>query len=268
MSMAPHRAPGDVPAVECAAVGEGALRRVAQLVAERVDPALRGADIGDAVEHVLAGTHRASAPPGNGRQGHRWQDSYIEDHVPVGASVLDLGCGEGRLLATLRDRKCVRCQGVELDPEAVAQCVERDVPVIQADLDAGLEAFLDSSFDYVILEETLQTLHHPVRVLEGMLRVARRSIVSFPNFAHWQVRLDLALRGRMPVTRALPRRWFDTLNIHLLTIQDFLDWATSRGVTVYEAVAFAGDVVRPLEEADNLHAEEAAFVVGREGEGR
>jgi len=194
----------------------------------------------------------------------RWQDRLIEAIVPHGASVLDLGCGGGELLHRLIEHKHVRGQGVELDPAAVNQCVARDVPVVQADLDEGLRGFADQSFDYVVLEETLQTLHRPVAVLGEMLRVGRRGIVSFPNFGHWRVRLDLAVRGRMPISDRLPYRWHDTPNIHLFTLRDFLDWARQNRVRIVEAHALVDGAHRPLQPQDDLHAEEVLVVVEKQ----
>jgi methionine biosynthesis protein MetW len=124
-----------------------------------------------------------------------------------------------------------------------------------------LKGFADQSFDYVILEETLQTLHHPTEVLSDMLRVGRTGIVSFPNFAYWRVRLDLALRGRMPVPDTLPYRWHDTPNIHLLTLGDFLDWARDHGVNIAAGHALVEGDVRPLHDKDGLYAEEVLLVV-------
>jgi methionine biosynthesis protein MetW len=195
---------------------------------------------------------------------HRWQDPLIESVIPEGASVLDLGCGDGELLQRLIARRRVRGQGVEIDPEAVMACTERGVPVFQADLDEGLRGFPDGSFDFVVLEETLQTLHRPLEVLAGILRVGRRAIVSFPNFAHWRVRVDLAARGRMPVTEWLPHRWYDSPNIHLFTIQDFCDWADSAAVAIPQGWVLADGEVRPIRDGDNLQAEEALLVIHKQ----
>lgn len=193
----------------------------------------------------------------------RWQDQVIEQEIPPCSSILDLGCGDGELLSRLVTHKQIRAQGVELDAAAVARCIARGVPVVQADLDEGLKGFGENSFDYVILEETLQTLHRPLDVLAGMLRVAHHGIVSFPNFGFWRVRLDLTLRGRMPQTGRLPFQWYNTPNIHLLTLQDFLDWTTANGVTVTKGFAFNNDSVQPLKADDHLFAEEVLLVVSR-----
>jgi methionine biosynthesis protein MetW len=191
----------------------------------------------------------------------RWQDDLIEKEIPKRASVLDLGCNDGLLLGRLSAKRRARVQGIELDTDSVGRCVERGVPVIHADLDAGLGGFLDKSFDYVILEETLQTLHRPVFVLGEMLRVGRRGIVSFPNFGYWRVRLQLAATGRMPVTERLPYKWHDTPNIHLLTLDDFKSWARSGGIRVVKGYVLADGLVREMGKDDNLIAEEALLVL-------
>jgi methionine biosynthesis protein MetW len=228
-----------------------------------MDPALGQLD-DERLAALLMGTPLQS--PARSPGDHTdWQDHIIEDRVPAGASVLDLGCGNGELLSSLMARKHVRGQGIELSPEAVFECVARGVPVFQSDLDAGLKGFADHSFEYVVLEETLQTLHRPVDLLHEMLRVGQRSIVSFPNFAHWQIRFDLAVRGRMPVTPRLPRPWYDTPNIHLLTLQDFLDWAEANHVRIVEGHVLADGQVRSLQPGDNIHAEEVLIVLENSG---
>lgn len=212
---------------------------------------------------LLAEYRRRAALPVPAAPEGRWQDDHIVREIPRGASALDLGCGEGDLLDRLIRRKGVRGQGVELNPSAVMRCVERGVPVFQTDLDQGLAGFPDQSFDYVVLEETLQTLHRPLKVLGEMLRVGRHGIVSFPNFAWWRVRLALLIEGRMPETERLPYRWYDTPNIHLFTLQDFLDWIARERVTVVRAFAFRDGLVRPLTPDDALNAEEALFFLSR-----
>lgn len=231
------------------------------LLQTQLDPSL----LAEGAEEVFRFFNRVGAgatyPQGEDGQRLRWQDKVIEQEIPVGSRVLDLGCGGGELLARLRDMKQVRGQGVELDADAVLQCVERGVPVFQANLDEGLNGFPDDAFDYVVLEETIQTLHHPAEVLNAMLRVGRRGIVTFPNFGYWQVRLDLALRGRMPRTPWLPYHWHDTPNIHLCTIQDFLLWAERSSVRVADGYVLNKGEVRKFRTSDNLHAEEALFLI-------
>jgi len=229
---------------------------VSALVARR-DPALAGADI-EALRQWLA-----QHPPARPVQA-RWQDARIEQEIPDGASVLDLGCGHGKLLHRLIREKKVRGQGVEIDLAAVARCLAIGVPVFQINLDEGLREFRTRSFDYVVLEETVQTLRQPRRVLEDMLRVGHYGIVSFPNFGYWRVRLALAIEGRMPVTPALPHRWYDTPNIHLFTLQDFLDWAQESGARIVRGYSLVEGVVRPLGPDDNLEAEESLLIITRE----
>jgi methionine biosynthesis protein MetW len=201
-----------------------------------------------------------SAPEGTGA---RWQEEIISREIPIGASVLDLGCGDGFLLERLIRERNVRGQGVEIDPDQVFSCVDRGVPVIQADLGTGLAWCPDKTFDVVVLEETLQTLQNPRQVLDEMLRVGRRGIVSFPNFAHYRVVVDLAARSRMPVTERLPYYWYESANIHLLTLRDLLDWASSSGVRIVSGYALVEGVPRELRADDDLVAEEVLVVVER-----
>ena len=156
----------------------------------------------------------------------------VASMVEPGARVLDLGCGDGDLLAELIVGRGCRGQGVELSREALHACIERGVPVVEADIDRGLPDFEDGSFDVVVLSQTLQAVRRPPLVLREMTRVGRLGIVSFPNFGHWRPRLQLLLRGKMPVTRTLPYRWHETPNIHLCTIRDFEALARAEGLTL------------------------------------
>ncbi len=205
---------------------------------------------------------RASRPTAE-QASSRWQEEIISREIPMGASVLDLGCGDGFLLERLIRERNVRGQGVEIDPDQVFSCVDRGVPVIQADLGAGLRWCPDKAFDVVVLEETLQTLQNPRAVLEEMLRVGKRGIVSFPNFAHYRVIVDLAARSRMPVTERLPYYWYESANIHLLTLRDLLDWAGSGGVNIVSGYALVDGAPRELRADDDLVAEEVLVVVER-----
>ena len=156
--------------------------------------------------------------------------------VPHGSRVLDLGCGDGALLAHLIGERGCSGQGVEISDEGVLACIEAGVPVEQGDIDDGLDEFDPDSFDVVVLSQTLQTTKRPAGVLDGMLRVAPASIVSIPNFAHWRLRAGLALGGRMPSSRTLPATWYGTPNIHLCTIADFESLARERGARLIERV--------------------------------
>lgn len=161
----------------------------------------------------------------------------IADWVPERAHVLDLACGDGTLLAHLASEKAVSGYGIEIDPDNIARCIANGVDVIQSDLDRGLQDFQDDAFDYVIMTQSLQALHYPVRVLEEMLRIGREAITSFPNMGHWKCRLQLSIGGHMPVTRALPHRWYDTPNIHLCTVHDFERLCAQRGYEIRRRAA-------------------------------
>ena len=233
--------------------------KLTNLFAEKVDPALRDfvAQHGLAFFEQVGSGEGPRSPLSDGRPSERWQDDVILSLIPEGASVLDLGCGAGDLLARLARDKGIRPQGIEMDPDGVLRCIERGVPVFQCDMERGLAGFNDRSFDYVILEETLQTLMRPGKVLDEIRRVGKRGIVSFPNFGYWRVRLDLAVTGRMPITEWLPHRWHDTPNIHLFSIRDFQVYARESGLSLLETHVLAGGVIRPFRTDDNLHAEEA-----------
>jgi methionine biosynthesis protein MetW len=148
----------------------------------------------------------------------------IESLVPDGARVLDLGCGDGQLLADLVERKGCTGRGIEIDETAVAECVKRGLAVYHGDMLEGMEFYRDGHFDVAILSQTLQQTARPPQVLREMLRVARTAVISFPNFGHWAVRLQLLLGGRMPRNSALPHHWYNTPNVHLCTIKDFREF--------------------------------------------
>lgn len=147
--------------------------------------------------------------------------ALISDWISPGAHVLDLGCGDGALLAHLHRTKQVTGYGLEIEPDNIIACVRRGVNVLQLDIEAGLEQFEDNSFDFVVLSSALQEVRRPDLLIDEMLRIGRDSIVTFPNFGHWRPRLSLGLRGIMPVSGSLPNRWYDTPNIHLCTVRDF-----------------------------------------------
>ncbi len=185
----------------------------------------------------------------------------VADAVPQGARVLDIGCGDGQLLAWLRDTKGVEGRGIELDAGDVAAAVGRGLAVVQGDADTDLADYPDCAFDVVILSNTLQAMHRPALVLNQLVRIGRSAVVSFPNFGHWRVRAGLALTGRMPVTRSLPVSWHETPNIHFCTIADFEALAGQMGLTVERRAALAGG--RPVTLWPNLAADTGVFVLRR-----
>jgi methionine biosynthesis protein MetW len=187
--------------------------------------------------------------------------SVIAAHVAPGSRVLDVGCGDGTLMAALREKGC-DARGLELDPANVAAAVSRGLSVVQGDCNIDLTDYPADSFDYVILSQTLQTTMRPDCVVEQLLRIGRRAFVSFPNFAHWRVRLSLLWGGRMPVTRLLPIAWYETPNIHHVTVDDFRALLAERGIEVESSWFLSGD--RPISAAAaNFRAEHAVFLLKR-----
>ncbi|WP_298017003.1 methionine biosynthesis protein MetW [uncultured Parasphingopyxis sp.] len=188
--------------------------------------------------------------------------AIIAAQIPKGARVLDIGCGAGDLMAALRDEKHVDARGVELDPTAVAEAMARGLSVVQGDADTDLADYPDGAFDYAVLSQTLQTTRAPHAILDQLLRIAPRAFVSFPNFAYWRVRMSLLFGGRMPVTQALPVSWYETDNIHHVTIDDFRALLRERGTSVEDAWYLTGARQRSAAAA-NLMAEQAVFLLGR-----
>ncbi len=163
----------------------------------------------------------------------------IADLVRPGARVLDLGCGDGELLAHLQQHKNVNGYGLEIDPDNITTCLRKGVNVLEQNLDQGLSNFPSNSFDMVVMTETLQSIRRPDRVLAEMLRVGEQCIVTFPNFAYWRCRLQLTRKGRMPVSAQLPHAWYDTPNIHLCTFKDFEQLVRDRGWQVLDKFVVA-----------------------------
>jgi methionine biosynthesis protein MetW len=183
----------------------------------------------------------------------------IADLVPHGSRALDLGCGDGALLELLRDERDATVRGIELSSDNVAVCIGRGLSVFMGDIDAGLADFPDGSFDVVVLSQTLQVVRHPRLVLEEMLRVGGRAIVSFPNFGYWRTRYSLAFRGRMPVNPSIPYSWYDTPNIHHTTIADFRDFVADVGASVEREIALSNG--REIAFGSNVLADTAVFVL-------
>jgi methionine biosynthesis protein MetW len=198
------------------------------------------------------------------RTGLRPDLAVIADNVAPGASVLDVGCGDGTLMQALRDGSGCATRGMEIDGLNVGACVAKGLSVIQGDADKDLAFYPDKSVDYAILSQTLQTTMRPDQVLEDLLRIGRKAFVSFPNFAHWRVRTSLLWNGRMPVTRLLPVAWYETPNIHHLTVNDFRALLKERGITVEGRWFLSGDT-RCSAAAANFRAEHAVFLLSRGG---
>ena len=184
----------------------------------------------------------------------------IADNIKPGSRVLDVGCGDGALMAALRDDKQVDARGLEINPANVASAVGKGLSVIQGDADTDLATYPDGSFDYAVLSQTLQTTRRPDVMLDELLRIGKQAFVSFPNFAHWRVRLSLMAGGRMPVTRLLPERWYDTPNIHHVTIDDFRALVRD-GKFTQEGQWFLSGDKQTSKAGANLLAEHAVFLL-------
>ncbi len=185
--------------------------------------------------------------------------------VEPGSRVLDVGCGDGSLLRLLAEKRGVDARGIELSQSGVNLCVAKGLSVIQGDADTDLVYYPDGSFDYVILSQTLQAMRQPRVVMEHMLRIGRRAIVSFPNFGHWKIRLQLLATGRMPVTKNLSYSWYETPNIHFCTIKDFIALVDEMDAEIEQASAL-DRFGRPVEmtlprQMWNLFGEQAVFVL-------
>ncbi len=187
--------------------------------------------------------------------------AMIAELVPARSRVLDLGCGEGELLAWLREFKDVDARGVEIEGAKVQRAIARGVSVYQGDLESGLRDYPDSSFDFVILSQTLQEMRHPLGVLQEMLRVGEHVIVSFPNFGHWTVRMAHLISGRAPKTELFPYDWYDSPNLHFLTVDDFVLLCRRQGWTIEHRICLQGD--REVRVLTNLLAETAVFSICR-----
>ena len=188
--------------------------------------------------------------------------AIIAANVARDTRILDVGCGDGQLMAALRDERGCDARGMEIDAANVAAAVARGLSVVQGDADTDLADYPDDGFDYAILSQTLQTTMRPDHVLDHLLRIGTRAFVSFPNFAHWRVRASLLWGGRMPVTRLLPVAWYETPNIHHVTIDDFRELVRERGLTVEGQWFLAGDK-KCSALAANFAAEHAVFLLRR-----
>jgi methionine biosynthesis protein MetW len=187
--------------------------------------------------------------------------AIIGDIVEPHTKVLDLGCGEGELLEWLAQTKGVDARGVEISGAKVQRAIARGVSVFQSDIDAGLADYPDQAFDYVILSQTLQETRHPRQVLREMLRVGRRGIVAFPNFGHWKVRYSMLTSGCAPRTSLFPYEWFESPNIHFLTVHDFENLAALEELKIERRYFLAGR--RKVRALPNLMAEVAVYLVSR-----
>ena len=210
----------------------------------------------------------AAAAPASTPNGIRSDLRLIAEMVEPGARVLDIGCGDGALLAYLARQKAIDGRGMELSQSGVNACVAHGLSVIQGDADHDLDEYPSSAFDFVVLSQTLQATRNPRLVLVNLVRIGRRAIVSFPNFGHWRIRLHLLCHGRMPMTTLLNQTWYDTPNIHLCTIKDFVALCRELGVVIERSLTLdrAGQpfTLDPVGGLANLLAEQAVFLLRKD----
>jgi homoserine O-acetyltransferase len=235
--------------------------------------------LGSFISGFLEATHR----PGSGKTGrnikgknqhtqnnieqaHRMRVDYevIESLIEPNSTVLDIGCGDGELLAKLTEDKNIKGEGIELDQELVLACVGRGLSIIQHDIEHGLENYADKSYDYVILSQTVQTIKNTEYVLNELLRVGKRVIVSFPNFAHWRCRKQLFLAGKAPVTKQLPFEWHNSPNIHCLSLRDFDEFCRKLGVSIEKKIPLIKTSISPVKFAPNIFAEQVIYLTSKE----
>ena len=199
-------------------------------------------------------------------QAHRVRVDYevIESLIEPNSTVLDIGCGDGELLAKLTEDKNIKGEGIELNQDLVLACMDRGISIIQHDIEHGLENYADKSYDYVILSQTVQTIKHTENVLAELLRVGKKVIVSFPNFAHWRCRTQLLLTGKVPVTKQLPFDWHNSPNIHCLSLKDFDEFCKKLGVKIEKKIPLIKTRISPVKFAPNLFAEQVIYVTSKE----
>jgi methionine biosynthesis protein MetW len=190
-------------------------------------------------------------------------DELLMAQIPRGSRVVDLGCGDGRLLQRIRDDHACSVLGVEVDMGQMVHAIERGIPVLKSDLDHGLQLIPDEAFYFAVLSQTLQQVHRPLALFDEIFRIARSALVVVPNFGHWRVRLQVALSGRAPVTDALPYEWFESPNVHFLTMLDFRDLARRGNFRVVRELPVIGDRAVDRAWLANLRAHSALFVLER-----
>ncbi|MBA7662361.1 Bifunctional methionine biosynthesis protein MetXA/MetW [subsurface metagenome] len=202
---------------------------------------------------------------GKFEQAHRTRVDYelIQSFIEPNTTVLDVGCGDGELLTNLIKDKNIKGEGIELNQELVLDCVCRGLPVIQQDIEQGLGYYGDKSLDYVILSQTVQTVKNPEKVFTELLRIGKKVIVSFPNFAHWRCRAQLFFSGTAPVTKQLPFEWHNSPNIHFLSLKDFDEFCKELGVKVEKKIPLAKTRLSPVRFAPNLFAEQVIYVTSK-----
>ena len=189
----------------------------------------------------------------------------IADLLPNNSRVLDIGCGDGSLMHLLRIEKNIEVRGLELNQDNVKECIYKGLPVIQGNAETELHQFPDKSFDYVVLSQTLQAFLNPEEVLNQLLRIGEQTIVSIPNFGYWKVRLHLLFKGTMPVTKNLPNEWYNTPNLHMCTIQDFVNFCESKKISIDKSLCLTNEKISEITKKNmdykNVFSELGIFLI-------
>ena len=189
----------------------------------------------------------------------------ISELIENNTRVLDVGCGDGTLMKYLKDEKNVDTRGLEISKNNVQNCTSKGLSVIEGNAEKDLHQFPNLSFDYVILSQTLQAFYNPEKVIDELLRVANKAVVTIPNFGHWKVRIHLLLKGTMPVTKTLPNEWYNTPNLHMCTIKDFFNFCSKKKIELYKSIALNGEKTSTINSGNinirNLSSELGIFLI-------
>tara|TARA_B100001123_G_C14844179_1_gene841366 strand:- start:14 stop:610 length:597 start_codon:yes stop_codon:yes gene_type:complete len=189
----------------------------------------------------------------------------ISDLIENNTRVLDVGCGDGTLIKYLKDNKNVDTRGLEISKNNVQKCISKGLSIIEGNAEKDLHQFPDLSFDYVVLSQTLQAFYYPEKVIEDLLRVADKAIVTIPNFGYWKVRLHLLFKGTMPITENLPNEWYNTPNLHMCTIKDFFNFCFKKKIKLYKSIALNGEKTSIIDEKNinikNINSELGIFLI-------
>jgi len=191
----------------------------------------------------------------------------ISELIKENTRVLDVGCGDGTLMKHLKDNKNIDTRGLEISKNNVQDCISKGLSIIEGNAEKDLHQFQNLSFDYVILSQTLQAFYNPEKVIEDLLRVANKAIVTIPNFGYWKVRIHLLFKGTMPVTENLPNEWYNTPNIHMCTIKDFFNFCSEKKIELYKSIALNGEKTSLINKNNinikNLSSELGIFVINK-----
>tara|TARA_B100000287_G_scaffold412521_1_gene443081 strand:+ start:279 stop:875 length:597 start_codon:yes stop_codon:yes gene_type:complete len=191
----------------------------------------------------------------------------ISDLIENNTRVLDVGCGDGTLMKYLNDNKNIDTRGLEISKNNVQHCISKGLSIIEGNAEKDLHQFQNLSFDYVVLSQTLQAFYNPEKVIEDLLRVAKRAVVTIPNFGYWKVRIHLLFKGTMPVTENLPDEWYNTPNLHMCTIKDFFNFCSKKKIELYKSIALNGEKTSIINKSNinikNLTSEVGIFLISK-----